>query len=71
MPSAHSDEKARRQVAAIEAVAERWEDVLAEVKQADPRWILDQGVMVLDANLREVRAALDLSLPPGKSGEVS
>ena len=49
---------------AVEAVARRWADVLAECKQADPRWLLDQGVMALDVALRELRTAL--STPPGK-----
>lgn len=64
-------EKAERQVAAVEAVLERWEGVLSEVKRSDPRWILDQGVMVLGQVQAEVRAALDLRTPPPEEGSAS
>lgn len=59
--SEHNAEKdlyAAAQVEAVEAVAQRWADVLDECKAADPRWILDRSVMTLDTALTELRRAL-------------
>lgn len=45
-------------VAAVEALASRWADVLAECKASDPRWITDRSVTTLDTALDELRHAL-------------
>jgi hypothetical protein len=49
--------------ARVRALADRWADVLAECKQADPRWILDRSVMALDTALTELRVALNGGQP--------
>lgn len=56
---------AQQQVAAVEALADRWAGVLAECKQTDPRWIIDRSVTTLETALNELRSALALRLPPG------
>jgi hypothetical protein len=62
----HTTEKAQQQVAAVEALADRWAGVLAECKQTDPRWIIDRSVMTLETALNELRSALALRPPPGQ-----
>lgn len=59
------DEKERKALVAALAVADRWEDVLSEVKATDPRWILDPGAMALDSCLSELRHALRPAMPSG------
>lgn len=63
-----STEKAQQQVAAVEALADRWAGVLAECKQTDPRWIIDRSVTTLETALHELRSALALRLPPASEG---
>lgn len=51
-------EKYAATLAEVAALADRWEAVLAECKEADPRWILDSGVMALNTCLTELRSVL-------------
>lgn len=48
----------------LAALADKWDSVLRECKEVDPRWILDKGVMALDNAHRELRDALDETAEP-------
>lgn len=52
-------ERAEAALERVRALAERWQGVINECKEADPRWILDQSVMALITAHRDLRAALD------------
>jgi hypothetical protein len=52
-------EEAAAKVEAVEALADKWAEVLAECKASDPRWILDRSVTTLETAHRELREVLD------------
>jgi len=47
-----------RTVERVRALANRWQEVLAECKAADPRWIVDRSVTTLETALSELRREL-------------